>query len=77
MSELGGPVFEMPAGLADNTAGQSTCPICGRTWTVSVYDDCLVPACGCYGTSTGADNPSRPCESCGLAHAFGCDKMPS
>lgn len=57
--------------------GRSTCPQCGRRWWVTPLDDCLVPACGCYGTDTGADNPERPCHRCGLAHATSCEHMPA
>lgn len=56
-------------------AGQSTCPLCKRTWTVTVTDDCFVPACGCYGaweTAARKDNPSRPCTPCGMSHAREC-----
>ena len=54
-------------------AGQSTCPICHKTWLVTPYADCMLPACGCYGDDTSASNPNRPCEACGMAHAFsGC-----
>jgi hypothetical protein len=54
-------------------AGQSTCPICHKTWLVTPYADCMLPACGCYGDDTSANNPNRPCESCGIAHALsGC-----
>jgi len=55
--------------------GESTCPICNRTWLVTMYEDCLLPACGCYGEDTGPDNQHRPCHSCGLEHAFSCPKM--
>lgn len=51
-------------------AGESTCPICGRVWTVTPLDDCLMPSCGCFGSDTSADNPARPCESCGIAHVY-------
>ena len=54
-------------------AGESTCPICHKTWLVTPYADCMLPACGCYGDDTSANNPNRPCEPCGIAHAFsGC-----
>ena len=55
-------------------AGYSTCPMCNRNWKVVMFDDCLLPACGCYGTDTSADNPNRPCESCGIRHALDCLK---
>jgi hypothetical protein len=51
-------------------AGESTCPMCRVTWLVTPQTDCLVPACGCFGTDTSASNPNRPCEPCGLAHAM-------
>lgn len=54
--------------LADG--GASTCPICGRSWTVTPWDDCLLPACGCYGHDVGPGNPNRPCNRCGLRHAL-------
>ena len=53
-------------------AGFSTCPICKRHWLVTVMNDCMLPACGCYGTDTSADNPNRPCETCGIRHAMNC-----
>lgn len=56
-------------------AGASTCPICQREWTVTPWDDCLVPACGCYGDDTSAANPARPCEPCGMNHAWACVKL--
>ena len=59
-----------------STAGTSTCPGCGVTWTVTPARDCMLPACGCYGHDTGPSNPARPCEACGLGHAFTCPKMP-
>lgn len=54
-------------------AGHSTCPMCGRHWLVTPDDDCMIPACGCYGTDTGAQNPDRPCQACGLLHAWNCE----
>lgn len=48
-----------------------TCPICNRTWRISMYDDCMVPACGCYG-SFPPETASVPCHSCGTRHAFQC-----
>ena len=56
-------------------AGYSICPICKRKWLVTMFDDCLLPACGCYGDDTSANNPNRPCESCGIKHALSCEKM--
>lgn len=58
------------------TAGWSTCPICGKTWVVTLTEDCLIPACGCYGNDTRVDNHGRPCEPCGLAHVDSCVRMP-
>ena len=55
-------------------AGESTCPICNKTWLVTMRNDCLVPSCGCYGFGTGPENPNRPCERCGMRHAMSCDK---
>jgi hypothetical protein len=56
--------------------GVSVCPICGRQWHVSPVDDCMVPACGCFGHDVFATNPYRPCEYCGVTHARECEKMP-
>lgn len=58
-------------------AGISKCPICGRTWLVTPYDDCMIPACGCYGKDSSAENPNRPCEKCGMDHARNCKLIPS
>lgn len=72
VSKQGGPVFPLPADAfpEGTNAGETTCPICSRTWTVTPWDDYLIPACGCYG-----DDPrNAPCESCGLRHAWNCDK---
>ena len=55
-----------------SNAGYSTCPICMRYWEVVMFDDCCLPACGCYGNDTSANNPLRPCESCGIIHALDC-----
>lgn len=52
------------------SAGFSTCPVCTRTWEVTPHDDCMMPACGCFGTDASAANPARPCEGCGLRHAM-------
>lgn len=57
-------------------AGMSTCPLCQRRWLVTPAADCLLPACGCFGTDTTASNPHRPCHSCGLSHALACSKTP-
>lgn len=59
------------------TAGVSTCPICQLTWTVTILRDCLLPACGCYGSDTSPGNPYRPCHDCGLDHALSCPKKPA
>lgn len=56
--------------------GYSTCPICGRHWLVTMFDDCFLPVCGCYGNDASAANEHRPCEDCGYHHALTCDKMP-
>lgn len=56
-------------------AGRSTCPICEREWLVTPFDDCMVPACGCYGNDTSAANPARPCDTCGTRHAWSCSKI--
>jgi hypothetical protein len=58
------------------TAGESTCPLCGRTWTVTPLDDCFVPACGHYGTDVSPANKERPCEPCGMAHMRECEGLP-
>lgn len=54
-------------------AGVSRCPLCGQVWLVTVYADCFMPACGCYGQDTSADNPNRPCEPCGMRHFSACE----
>lgn len=51
-------------------ANISTCPICCRTWLVEMFDDCMLPSCGCFGDDVSAANPSRPCEACGISHYF-------
>lgn len=56
-------------------AGTSTCPLCQEFWLVTPKRDCFLPACGCYGEDTSAANPDRPCEQCGLSHAFGCPRL--
>lgn len=68
MSALPGPALFQP------NAGWSTCPACQRTWVVTPWADCLLPACGCYGTETGHGN--RPCSPCGMEHARRCERMP-
>lgn len=55
--------------------GWSTCPMCQRRWLVTMYEDCMMPACGCYGHDTSEKNPNRPCESCGINHALNCSKL--
>lgn len=57
-------------------AGDSTCPCCGKTWVVTPFADCLLPACGCFGSDASADNLERPCYPCGLRHAWTCPEMP-
>lgn len=71
-----GAVLIPPRDLYEGTptAGESTCPMCGRAWTVTPFADCFMPACGCYGDDASAANPNRPCESCGLSHAWKCVK---
>lgn len=49
------------------------CPICGRVWTPSLFDDYMLPACGCYGATPTRDTP---CEGCGISHAWNCPKIP-
>lgn len=56
-------------------AGWSTCPECGTRWLVTPLRDCLLPACGCFGSDTGPTNPGRPCHSCGMSHVLACPKM--
>jgi hypothetical protein len=62
--------------VAPPSYGRSTCPLCGENWLVTGHADCLMPACGCFGFDSSADNVNRPCERCGMAHAVSCDKMP-
>lgn len=73
-----GAVLVPPADLYDGvpTAGESTCPVCSRTWTVTPFADCFMPACGCFGFDSSEANPNRPCESCGMSHAWKCEKRP-
>ena len=49
------------------------CPICHRVWTPTMHDDCMLPACGCYGDKLDRDTP---CESCGMSHAWQCKDRP-
>ena len=48
------------------------CPICTRVWTPTMFDDCLLPACGCFGTEL---DRATPCNSCGLSHAWTCSEI--
>jgi len=54
-------------------AGMSKCPVCEREWLVTPFDDCMLPACGCFGTDTSSGNPNRICHNCGMAHARTCN----
>jgi len=58
-----------------NDGGYSTCPICKRYWRITMFDDCMLPACGCYGSDVSVKNPNRICESCGMKHVHSCPKM--
>ena len=58
-------------------AGMSKCPVCKREWLVTPLDDCMLPACGCYGHDTSENNPNRICHSCGMNHTKTCLKMES
>jgi hypothetical protein len=51
----------------------NTCPICGRTFEVTVRDDTFIPACGHYGTDPASGH--APCERDGLAHAWACPEI--
>ncbi len=55
-------------------AGMSTCPICHKSWLVTPFADCLMPACGCYGHDVSEKNHSRLCQNCGIQHVLHCDK---
>lgn len=57
-------------------AGTSTCPLCGKEWLVTRVEDCMMPACGHYGFDASAANPNRPCEPCGIRHAWSCPDLP-
>lgn len=48
------------------------CPICERVWTPTMFDDCCLPACGCFGTEL---DRNTPCEPCGISHAWNCPKL--
>ena len=61
----------------DRHAGMSTCPDCGKHWLVTPRNDCMMPACGCYGFDATEANPTRPCETCGIRHAWTCEKRKS
>jgi len=50
------------------SAGYSECPICGKFWLVTPQNDCMMPACGCFGKDFSEANPARPCEDCGKKH---------
>lgn len=63
-------------GPDDRQAGMSTCPMCGIEWLVTPRRDCVMPACGCYGFDATEANPDRPCERCGIQHAWTCEKRP-
>jgi hypothetical protein len=57
-------------------AGYAHCPVCDKVWLVTPHDDCMMPACGCFGRDTSFMNYWRVCENCGIDHAMKCDKMP-
>jgi hypothetical protein len=59
------------------TYGKSTCPLCKTHWPVTIFADCVLPACGCYGHDASAANPQRPCLQCGTEHARTCPHMPT
>lgn len=48
------------------------CTICHRVWTPTMFDDCFLPVCHCFGTEFDRDTP---CNSCGLSHAWACPKI--
>lgn len=52
---------------------KNTCPICERTFEVTPWDDYFIPACGCY---AHLEEGGLLCETCGIAHAWNCDKIP-
>ena len=58
-----------------NDGGYSTCPVCKRHWLITVFDDCMLPECGCFGNDVSTHNPNRICESCGMKHVYICPKM--
>ena len=49
------------------------CPLCGKVWFPSMFEDYCIPACGCYGTKPTRDTP---CEPCGISHAWNCPNVP-
>jgi hypothetical protein len=51
----------------------NTCPLCARQFVPSVFDDYMVPACGCFDE---AEAGAYPCENCGINHAWNCPKLP-
>jgi hypothetical protein len=38
-----------------------------------MFDDCCLPACGCYGDKL---DRHTPCEPCGISHAWNCPNRP-
>lgn len=34
-----------------------------------------MPACGHYGSDPSSENPARPCNSCGIIHAWRCEAL--
>lgn len=80
MNSSGEPIRLVTVGALpadDRHAGMSTCPLCQRHWLVTPHEDCMLPACGCFGFDYSADNPSRPCTNCGIRHAWTCEKRGS
>ena len=61
--------------MSEPNAGMSKCPVCGKEWLVTPGNDCLLPACGCFGSDTSAANPNRICEPCGMHHFANCKKV--
>ncbi len=37
-----------------------------------MFDDCCLPACGCFGDEL---DRNTPCEPCGISHAWNCPKI--
>jgi hypothetical protein len=56
------------------SAGECTCPVCDRTWTVTPYDDFSLPECGCF---AGQPEGKSPCKTCGEQHMAACTKKDS